>query len=165
MRVDCAGLTWLHVFLATWARSLAIRIPLESVLPRTYSCCSNPRHLIAELSKWPNSSTRHFTSTVPLFDTSYIFDARHGGLFRPKLNTNGLSWQTISWYYPFNIIVKLHLFVPICGKAALCTVPWNTFANWLTHFQSACPRRASIFSLPGPSTCTLPIPESQCQVS
>jgi hypothetical protein len=24
-----------------------------------------------------------------------------GGLFRPKLYTNGLSWQAISWYYPF----------------------------------------------------------------
>jgi hypothetical protein len=27
-------------------------------------------HLTAELGKWPNSSTRHFTSTVPLFVTS-----------------------------------------------------------------------------------------------
>jgi hypothetical protein len=26
-----------------------------------------------------------------------------GGLFRPKLYTNGLSWHTISWYYPFNM--------------------------------------------------------------
>jgi hypothetical protein len=25
-----------------------------------------------------------------------------GGLFRPKLYTNGLSWHTISRYYPFN---------------------------------------------------------------
>jgi hypothetical protein len=89
---------------------LAFRSPLESDLPRSYSCCGNLRHLTAELGKWPNSSTRHFTSTVPLFVT-----VRHkllrrdflgvrktrSRLFRPKLYTNGLSWQTISWYYPF----------------------------------------------------------------
>jgi hypothetical protein len=79
-------------------------------LPRSYSCCGNPRHLTAELGKWPNSRTRHFTSTVPLFVTSYIFEARRSRwktdtrrLFRPKLYTNALSWQTISWYYPFKV--------------------------------------------------------------
>jgi hypothetical protein len=32
-------------------RSLAIRSPLESGLPRSYSCCGNPRLFPAELSK------------------------------------------------------------------------------------------------------------------
>jgi hypothetical protein len=63
---------------------LAFRSPLESGLPRSYSCCGNPRHLTAELGKWPNSSTRHFTSTVPLFVTSQIFEAR---LSRCKTDT------------------------------------------------------------------------------
>jgi hypothetical protein len=66
------------------ARSLAIRSSLESGLPRSYSGFGNPRHFTAELSNWPNSSTRHFTSTAPLFDTSYIFDAR---LSRCKTDT------------------------------------------------------------------------------
>jgi hypothetical protein len=30
-----------------------------------------------------------------------------GGLFRPKLYTNGLSWQTISWYHPFKYRVPV----------------------------------------------------------
>jgi hypothetical protein len=33
-----------------------------------------------------------------------------GRLFRPKLYTNGLSWQTISWYYPFKAVFKLFWF-------------------------------------------------------
>jgi hypothetical protein len=49
---------------------LAFRSMFESCLPRSYSCCGNPRHLTTELGKWPNSSARHFTSTVPLFVTS-----------------------------------------------------------------------------------------------
>jgi hypothetical protein len=86
LRADChrPDLTVCTVFLATWARSLAIRSPLESRLPRSYSCCGNLRDLTGELSTWPNSSTHHFTSTVPLFDTSYLFDAR---LSRCKTDT------------------------------------------------------------------------------
>jgi hypothetical protein len=67
LRADCHRL---NLTAATWARNLAIRSPLESGLPRSYSCCGNPRHLTAELGKWPNSSTPHFTLTVPLFVTS-----------------------------------------------------------------------------------------------
>jgi hypothetical protein len=75
-RADCHMPYLTACIPATWARSLAIRSPIDNGLSRSYSCCANPRHLTAELSKWPNSSTRHFTSTVPLFDTSSIFDAR-----------------------------------------------------------------------------------------
>jgi hypothetical protein len=49
---------------------LAFRSMFESGLPKSYSCCGNPRHLTAELGKWLNSSTCHYTSTVPLFVTS-----------------------------------------------------------------------------------------------
>jgi hypothetical protein len=57
-------------------------------------------HLSAELGKRLNSSSRHFASRVPLFEASNLFAAGllvykkptvRGGLFRPKLNTNGLS--------------------------------------------------------------------------
>jgi hypothetical protein len=51
-----SGLTWPHVFLATWAGSLAIRSALESGLPRGYSCFGKPQYLSVELSKWVNSS-------------------------------------------------------------------------------------------------------------
>jgi hypothetical protein len=68
--------------------------------------CHNPRHTF-ERGTWQekrlNSSSRHFTSRVPLFEASYLIAARlleykipclRGGLFRPKLNTNGLSCYT-----------------------------------------------------------------------
>jgi hypothetical protein len=41
--------------------------------------CHNPRHTVhlsAELGKRLNSSSRHFTSRVPLFEASYLFAAR-----------------------------------------------------------------------------------------
>jgi hypothetical protein len=69
-RADCHKL---DLTSASWAQNLAIRSPLESGLPRSYSCCCNPQHFTAEHGKWPNSSTRHFTSTVPLFVTSKNF--------------------------------------------------------------------------------------------
>jgi hypothetical protein len=104
LRADCHRL---DLTAATCVRNLAIRSPRS--LPRSYSCCGNPRHMTVEHSKWPKSSTRYFTLTIfscflcHKFLTRNFLGVRHirGGLFRPKLYTNGLSWQTISWYYPF----------------------------------------------------------------
>jgi hypothetical protein len=55
--------------------------------------CHNPRHTF---ERGLNSSSCHFTLRVPLFQVSYLFAARLleykiPTLFRPKLNTNGLS--------------------------------------------------------------------------
>jgi hypothetical protein len=65
-------------------KSVAIRSQIHT------SVCGNPRdgyfvpriatirgtHLCAELGKRLNSSSRHFTSRVPLFEASYLFAAR-----------------------------------------------------------------------------------------
>jgi hypothetical protein len=108
LRTDCHRL---DLSAATWARNLAIRSPLESGLPRSYSCCGNLRHLTAEHSKWPNSSTAILHQQFPcLLCHKFLMRDFLGvrkipsGLLRPKLYTNGLSWQTISWYYPFKLI-------------------------------------------------------------
>jgi hypothetical protein len=70
---------------------LAIRSAFESGLPRRYSRWGIPRCWCAEFSKAVKSSSRHFTSTVPLFATPYFFfftrdftsvKQIHGGLFR-----------------------------------------------------------------------------------
>jgi hypothetical protein len=74
-----------------WQSAVHLRAVCQGVIPVVANC--------AELSKWVNSSTRHFTSTDPLFLASYLFDARLyklknyicGRLFRPKLYFNGLS--------------------------------------------------------------------------
>jgi hypothetical protein len=110
------GLDWPHVFLATWALSLAIRSALENCLPMGYSCCGKPEYLIAGLSKWVISCTRHFTSIVPLFVESYRFDVRLYSktytrwIFRPKLYINGLSLShyTISWHCSFKWVAVLN---------------------------------------------------------
>jgi hypothetical protein len=105
LRADCHRLDFTS---ATWEQNLAMRSPLESGLPRSYSCCGNPRHLTAELSKWPNSSTHHWQFHCLLrhkFLTHDFLGVRkiRSGLFTPKLYTTGLCWQTISWYYPFKL--------------------------------------------------------------
>jgi hypothetical protein len=65
-----------------WARNLAKDwIPVPTILHRQLPCLL--RH---------NFSTHDFPAVKPW----------HGKLFRPKLYTKGLSWHSISWYYPFN---------------------------------------------------------------
>jgi hypothetical protein len=67
---------------------------LGSCLPRGYSCHGKPRYWSGVCHKRVKSSTRHFTSTVPLF-ARCIFLMRdfpcvkpiQGGLLRPKLTT------------------------------------------------------------------------------
>jgi hypothetical protein len=91
---------------ATWAQNLALRSPLESGLPRSYSCCGNPWHLTAN-DRIPAPAILHRQFPCLLchkFLTRNFLSVRQirSGLFRPKLYTNGLSWQTILWYYPFN---------------------------------------------------------------
>jgi hypothetical protein len=48
----------------------------ESGLPRGYSCCGTPRYWSGECSNRVKSSTRHFTSTVPVFSVPDLFDVR-----------------------------------------------------------------------------------------
>jgi hypothetical protein len=88
---------------------LAFRSMFESGLPRSYSCCGNPRI-------WPRSLANDRIPAPAILHQQFPCLLRHkflprdflgvrhirGGLFRPKLYTNGLSWQTISCYYPFN---------------------------------------------------------------
>jgi hypothetical protein len=86
-----------------WQWWLAFRSMFESGLPRSYSCCGNPQYIYlakdwipapAILHREPPCLLRHkfLTRDFPI----------RGELFRPKLYTKGLSWHSISWYYPFN---------------------------------------------------------------
>jgi hypothetical protein len=84
------GLDWPHLTLATWECCSALHmravcqgvIPvfanrgiLESCSPRNYFCWGKPQCWSAVCHKRVKSATSHFTSTVPLFDASFIFDA------------------------------------------------------------------------------------------
>jgi hypothetical protein len=114
--VDCHR-TGLSVFIPcnlSGAQGLAIRSTLECGLSRGYSCCDKLQYLSVELRTWVNSSTRHFPSVccdIGKFLRLDFLGVRHirDGLLRPKLYTNGLSWHTISWYYPFLLIKQIKL--------------------------------------------------------
>jgi hypothetical protein len=68
-----------------WMRSLANdRTPVPAILYRQLPCL-----------------LRHKCMTRDLLGVRQL----RCGLFSPKLYTNGLSWQTISWYYPFKVFV------------------------------------------------------------
>jgi hypothetical protein len=78
LRADCHRL---DLTAATWVRNLANdRIPAPAIIHRQFPCLLRHKFL-----------TRDFLAVRQI----------RGGLFRPKLYTNGLSWQTISLYYPF----------------------------------------------------------------
>jgi hypothetical protein len=90
LRADCHRL---DLTAATGARNLAIHSPLESGLPRSYSCCGNPRHLTAE----PAILHRQFPCLLrQKFLTCDFLDVRQirGGLFRPKLYIHQWSQLT-----------------------------------------------------------------------
>jgi hypothetical protein len=63
--------------------SVAIR------LDNTAICQYSVMNLSADFSKIVESSPRHFTLRGPLFDVSYIFDAR---LNKFKINTRRIVW-------------------------------------------------------------------------
>jgi hypothetical protein len=54
-------------------------------------------HLSVEFSKKVKSSPISFTSRIPL-SFQYVLMKN----FQKKADCFGLSWHTISWYYPFN---------------------------------------------------------------
>jgi hypothetical protein len=107
LRADCHRL---DLTAATWARNLAIRSPLESGLPRSIP-------IVAIRGIWPRNLANDRIPAPAILHRQFPCLLRHkflmcdflgvrqicGGLFRPKLYTNGLSWQTVSWYYPFNL--------------------------------------------------------------
>jgi hypothetical protein len=75
-----------HSAVHIWPRNLANDwIPAPAILHRQFPCLLRHKILM-----------RDFLGVRQI----------RGGLFRPKLYTNGLSWQTISWYYPFNGYTK-----------------------------------------------------------
>jgi hypothetical protein len=52
------------------------------------------------LNREPPCLMRRIFLTIDFKSVKYIC----GGLFTPKLTTNNLSWHTISWHYPFNLL-------------------------------------------------------------
>jgi hypothetical protein len=93
--------------------SVAIR------LENTTICQYSVKNLSADFSKIVKSISRHLHREVPCL-MCHIFLMRdltslkltRSVLFRPKLYTNGLSWDTISWYYTFKarpLLVELLL--------------------------------------------------------
>jgi hypothetical protein len=51
---ECQGLKTVAQYIGEWW--LAFRSMFESGLPRSYSCCGNPRHLTADLPFYIDSS-------------------------------------------------------------------------------------------------------------
>jgi hypothetical protein len=81
LRTVCQGVISVVASHGFWLRSLANeRILVSPILHRQFLCL-----------------LRHTFLTYDFLCVRQIL----GGLFRPKLYTNGLSWQAISWYYPF----------------------------------------------------------------
>jgi hypothetical protein len=82
MRAVCQGVIPVVAIPGIWLLSLANeRIPVSAILNRQFLCL-----------------LRHTFLTNGFLGVRQICC----GLFRPKLYTNGLSWQTISWYHLFN---------------------------------------------------------------
>jgi hypothetical protein len=81
LRAVCQEVIPLVAIIAIWPRNLANdQIPAHAILHQQFLCLVRHKFL-----------TRDFRGVRQI----------HGGLFGPKLYTNGLSWQTISRYYPF----------------------------------------------------------------
>jgi hypothetical protein len=101
------GLTWLqqpeH---RTWQSAVHLRAVCQEVIPVVAIRGIWPRNLAND--QIPAPAILHWQFPCLLchkFLTQHFLGVRqiHSGLFRPKLYTNGLSWQTISWYYPFKL--------------------------------------------------------------
>jgi hypothetical protein len=82
-----------HSALKLGPRTIAVRgTAIFSVairLENTVICQYSVMNLSADFSKTVESNTRHFTSRGPLFEASYIFDAR---LYKFKTNTWRIVW-------------------------------------------------------------------------
>jgi hypothetical protein len=77
-----------------WPRNLANdQISAPAILHRQFPCLLRHKFL-----------TRDFLGVRLI----------RGRLFGPQLYTNGLSWQTISWYYPFKGLNE----IPVVGAEA-----------------------------------------------
>jgi hypothetical protein len=103
---ECQGLKTVARFVASaeiWARNLAKDwIPLPAILHRQLPCLL--RH---------NFLTHNFPAVKPWC----------GKLFRPKLSTQGLIWNSISWHYTFKYCTVLTRFlfymVPVLSNSNL----------------------------------------------
>jgi hypothetical protein len=78
LRAVCQEVIPVIAIRGIWPRNY--RIPAPAILHRQFHCLLHHKFL-----------TRDCLGVRQI----------RGGLFRPKLYTNGLSWPTISWYYPF----------------------------------------------------------------
>jgi hypothetical protein len=95
------GLTWpWQPERGTWQSAVHLRAVCQEVIPVVAIRGIWPRNLPNYQIPAPDILHRQFPC---LFLTRDFLGVRQicGGLFRPKLYTNGLSWQNISWYYPF----------------------------------------------------------------
>jgi hypothetical protein len=87
-----------------WQPKVHLRAVCQEVIPVVASRGIWPRNLANDRIPAPAILHRQFPCFIRhKFLTRDFLGARQirGGLFSPKLYTNGLSWQTISWYYPF----------------------------------------------------------------
>jgi hypothetical protein len=86
-RADCQAVILIVAIRGVRARRLAIEWnPAPAILHREAPCLKRRIFLM-----------RDFTSLKLI----------RGVLFRPKIYIIGLSWHTISWYYPFNRVIDL----------------------------------------------------------
>jgi hypothetical protein len=101
------GLTWpRQPERGTWQSAVHLRAVCQEVIPVVAIRGIWPRNLASDWIPAPAISHRQLPCLLPVrhkFLTRDFLGVREirGGLFRPKLYTNGLSWQTISWYYLF----------------------------------------------------------------
>jgi hypothetical protein len=101
-RADCQAVILIVAIRGVRVRSLAIHWnPAPAILQREAPCLKRCIFLM-----------RDFTSLKLI----------RGVLFRPKLYISGLSWHTISWYYPF--------------KEAIFNNRYRTFLNTVQHWNA-----------------------------
>jgi hypothetical protein len=84
-----------------WQSAAQLRAVCQGVIPAVA-----PRSIWAQslaIGWIPRPTVLHWVPCLMLHSVKLICD----GLSRPKLNTNCLSWHTISWHYTFNTVVAL----------------------------------------------------------
>jgi hypothetical protein len=91
----------------TWPSAVHLRAVCQEVIPVVAIHGIWPRNLANDWIPAPAILHQQFPCLLRhKFLTHDVLGVIqiHGGLFRPKLYTNGLSWQTISWYYSLRCI-------------------------------------------------------------
>jgi hypothetical protein len=125
------GLTWSqqpeH---GTWQSTVHLRAVCQEVIPVVAIHGIWPQNLANDQIPAPAILHRQFPCLLchKLLTRNFLGVRQiRGRLFRAKLYTNGLSWQTILWYYPFNNDL---LSFPLQEANSTTEPHWEGISRW-----------------------------------